>query len=183
MVDQEDHRRGILIDLDLAAIVKDEAGNDIDVKPALAGTVPFLAVDLLRSTPPPKSYYRHDLESFLYVLVWISAYYDDGELISTTIFDSWYNRDWENIEAMKSGFVRGEKTNFTTAQFKPLERGWLLHLRRLFGRGFSALSRHAYNVMFDPDSLTEDFDEETLGGHITYENFAAILDTLIIFGD
>ncbi|KIM38558.1 hypothetical protein M413DRAFT_42752, partial [Hebeloma cylindrosporum] len=45
------------------------------------GTTPFLALDLLapeRQGSKVERRYRHDLESFFWVLAWITACYDDG---------------------------------------------------------------------------------------------------------
>ena len=40
------------------------------------GTGPFMAIDLLRKGPVPLHLYRHDLESFFYVLVYVCAVWD-----------------------------------------------------------------------------------------------------------
>ncbi|KAH9920046.1 uncharacterized protein B0H18DRAFT_1122146 [Fomitopsis serialis] len=40
------------------------------------GTAPFMAMDLLHVGPPPFHLYRHDLESFFYVLVYVCAVWD-----------------------------------------------------------------------------------------------------------
>lgn len=58
--------KGVLIDLDLA--------KEIDSSPSGArhqtGTMQFMAVEVLRKTDHT---YRHDLESFFYVLIWMCA--------------------------------------------------------------------------------------------------------------
>ncbi|KAF8621877.1 hypothetical protein AX15_007434 [Amanita polypyramis BW_CC] len=41
------------------------------------GTVPFMALDLLdEDGPTPTHLYRHDLESFLWILIWAAVHYD-----------------------------------------------------------------------------------------------------------
>ncbi|KAH9925290.1 uncharacterized protein B0H18DRAFT_1211495 [Fomitopsis serialis] len=40
------------------------------------GAEPFMAMDLLRSDPPPVYKYRHDLESFFYIYAYAAAAYD-----------------------------------------------------------------------------------------------------------
>lgn len=170
MVDPSNPRVGILIDLDLAAIVKDKDGNDIDVKPILTGTVPYLAVDLLQDDPPSKCYYRHDLESFFYVLVWIASHFDRGEYVDSGSFNVWQNQSWSDIAFYKIGFASSYTSGYTTSFYRPLEKSWLPRLSTIFMHGFRAWQRHIAKAL-----NTEDFDFGTLGGHITYQHFVDIL--------
>lgn len=174
MVEPSNPRVGVLIDLDLAAIVKDKDGQDISVKPTLTGTLPFLAIDLLRDTPPPKSYYRHDLESFFYVLLWLTSHYDRGEEIPTDQFAKWYNQDWEDIAQMKLGFISSRRTGYTTSHYRSLEKTWLPSLCLLFIRGFNALRKRDSDIFLEMEP--KDFDDETLGGHVDYDHFMAALN-------
>ena len=51
--------------------------KDGPVKPRYrTGTGPFMALDLLRDGSVPLHVYRHDLESFFYVLVYVCAVWD-----------------------------------------------------------------------------------------------------------
>lgn len=56
---------GMLIDLDLAIVDGERTGGR-----QMTGTMEFMAIDVLRGI---KHTYRHDLESFFYVLLWICA--------------------------------------------------------------------------------------------------------------
>ncbi|KAF8451443.1 hypothetical protein BGX38DRAFT_1045655, partial [Terfezia claveryi] len=56
---------GCIIDLDYAIVVTEQ--NTLGI-PERTGTYPFIAIDILRGTATHR--YRHDLESFLYVLLW-----------------------------------------------------------------------------------------------------------------
>ncbi|TFK20270.1 hypothetical protein FA15DRAFT_137167 [Coprinopsis marcescibilis] len=60
--------KGVLNDWDMGALLSDEP------KPSekhLAGTIPFMAYELLSSNNLPSAHFlRHDLESFLYILMW-----------------------------------------------------------------------------------------------------------------
>ncbi len=87
--------KGVLIDLD-SAINLDEASEE---EVGITGTRPFMAIGVLRSEPHT---YRHDLESFLYVLLWT---------IITNLVESppegsrlrqWSNGDWSELAARKS---------------------------------------------------------------------------------
>ncbi|KAF8156125.1 hypothetical protein B0H34DRAFT_618675, partial [Crassisporium funariophilum] len=62
--------KGILNDWDMASYV--EANNEIPLSTAThrTGTIPFMACDLLADDDPPPHLFRHDLESFYYILVW-----------------------------------------------------------------------------------------------------------------
>ncbi|KAF5383654.1 hypothetical protein D9615_003841 [Tricholomella constricta] len=67
----------ILHDWDLASDVEE---ND-ETLPSTAthriGTIPFMAIDLLvENRRPPPHLFRHDLESFFYVLIWAAFCYD-----------------------------------------------------------------------------------------------------------
>lgn len=63
--------KGILIDLDVAMILDVGPRNPGGI--SITGTPPFMAVGALKGRPRT---YRHDLESFLYVLLW--AIISDG---------------------------------------------------------------------------------------------------------
>ncbi|RPB23922.1 hypothetical protein L211DRAFT_838378 [Terfezia boudieri ATCC MYA-4762] len=60
--------RGCLIDLDYAIEASAQPSGAID----RTGTYPFIAVQVLRGRERHR--YRHDLESFLYVLIWVCCY-------------------------------------------------------------------------------------------------------------
>ncbi|KAF8419496.1 hypothetical protein BGX38DRAFT_1280384 [Terfezia claveryi] len=61
--------RGCIIDLDYAINVTKIGGSEVNEH---VGTYPFLAIDILSHTCPHR--YRHDLESFLYLLIWVACY-------------------------------------------------------------------------------------------------------------
>ncbi|KAF8418391.1 hypothetical protein EV426DRAFT_509793, partial [Tirmania nivea] len=60
---------GCLIDLDYAVVVTEQDTSGI---PERTGTYPFIAIAILQGKAPHR--YRHDLESFLYVLLWVACY-------------------------------------------------------------------------------------------------------------
>lgn len=69
--------KGVLNDWDMASYV--ELNNEIYSPTAKhrTGTIPFMARELLtKGTPgPPPHLYRHDLESFFYIIVWAAVHY------------------------------------------------------------------------------------------------------------
>lgn len=62
--------KGFLIDLDLAKVIGSE-GSGSEHR---TGTMEFMAINILRRDEPHS--YRHDLESFFYVLIWIYVKYE-----------------------------------------------------------------------------------------------------------
>ncbi|KIM43122.1 hypothetical protein M413DRAFT_26311 [Hebeloma cylindrosporum] len=70
---------GVLNDFDLARLAT--PGNSYHRGFDHTGTTPFLALDLLTAAAQGgkvERRYRHDLESFFWVLVWIATCYDNG---------------------------------------------------------------------------------------------------------
>lgn len=65
-----DNTRGFLIDLDMAV---ETASLTPSTAPHRTGTREFMAIEILRGHQILHTY-RHDLESFFYVFVWISVY-------------------------------------------------------------------------------------------------------------
>ena len=67
--------RGVLNDWDMASPVDDNGLVLSSAADHCTGTRPFMAVDLLLKPDAPH-YYRHDAESFVYILVWGAIHYD-----------------------------------------------------------------------------------------------------------
>jgi hypothetical protein len=62
---KNDHTFGILIDFDLAVIVDMPSENQ-----RRTGTRPFMAIELLVTDEPIRRHYKHDAESFFWVVVY-----------------------------------------------------------------------------------------------------------------
>ncbi|KAJ7592597.1 hypothetical protein C8J56DRAFT_479527 [Mycena floridula] len=72
--------KGILNDYDLALFVLDQPSPSPRRTPT--GTMPFMALELLTKkgwNGDVRRLYRHDLESFAWVLLWICAHFRDGK--------------------------------------------------------------------------------------------------------
>ena len=82
--------KGFLIDLDLAKL------SDSTVRsgaPHRTGTMQFMAIEVLRRTAPHS--WRHDLESFFYVLIWICVFHDGTGNVRKSrpnVLDGWSDR-------------------------------------------------------------------------------------------
>lgn len=137
MVDVNDHRRGILIDLDVAARIRD---GDVHLYPVLtyAGTLPFRGIDLLREGThyPTRAMYRDDLESFFYVLLYIQKYYRNGQRLPAHDTLGWSNLrqlDIQDLASQKRAWLRS-----ATIPDSPLAAEWLVPLHTLFENAYNA---------------------------------------------
>lgn len=161
MVDANDHSAGVLIDLDLAVRLKD-GEHWIPFEPVPAGTLAFRAIDILRQGELVRTiYYRHDLESFFYTLVWILAYH--AHSFSTPVRDLalWCDGVPMVIADRKRGCLIQPNTVLPEGPLKSL---WLLKLARMLNNGYDQIRPVLRG------------DVATMGGQMTYDTFMAILD-------
>ena len=94
---------GVLNDYDVASLKDDPPlGNQ------RTGTIPFMALDLLQNHGQKgivKHVYRHDLESFIWVLVWLTLQYKDGQKISGPL-DEWAQQNPKSCYEKKWTYFR-----------------------------------------------------------------------------
>ncbi|KAI0791115.1 hypothetical protein C8Q75DRAFT_91512 [Abortiporus biennis] len=100
------------------------------------GTGPFMAVDLLHPTPPSVHLYRHDLESFFYVLVWFVVAFNPRKHIIGDII-TWKQADHSKIHSAKLSFLQKDTTfkavlQRADPQYQPLINSWIRKLRGVF---------------------------------------------------
>ena len=164
MVERDNEAKGILIDLDLAILINGEV--TLHPRAAIMGTLPFLSVDLLARAPPLRHMYRHDLESFLFVLAWILVRFDEeGMEVNLNEFRGWYTGTHDEMRARKFGFFISPLAH-RPIRFPSLQMAWLKKLGLLFRDGYHMQERN---------SSASTFDNETLGGYVTYDSFLGIL--------
>ncbi|KAH8113845.1 hypothetical protein DFH11DRAFT_279049 [Phellopilus nigrolimitatus] len=148
------------------------------------GTRPFMALDLLVPNPPAHLE-RHDWESLLYVIIWIACRFESGgHEKNREALESWLDPDFEDFEKVKNdkkGFLLlGKLPDITriTSHYRPL-RSWIFQLSRVFGVGYlvAHYGRQGKPVpeMREDMHSAEPFDEETMGGYVTYEALWAVL--------
>ncbi|KAL8747174.1 MAG: hypothetical protein Q9190_000914 [Brigantiaea leucoxantha] len=111
--------KGLLIDMDLAK----EVGSGPSGARHRTGTVEFMAIQVLQDIDHT---YRHDLESFFYVLLWICAHHANKQPVES-ILRWWYSGSFETIANNKeyamsvSGFEKVLREFPTTFEnLKPL---------------------------------------------------------------
>src|SRR5260370_9290220 len=104
MVNPSEPSMGILIDLNMAAHDKDpDSGIKLELTPLPRGTIPFQAAELCYHDPLPHTLYRHDLESFFFVLIWMVLYCVNEPI--DLHFGSWSTGAWSTIRTYKEGFL------------------------------------------------------------------------------
>ncbi|KAI9780023.1 MAG: hypothetical protein M1816_003194 [Peltula sp. TS41687] len=111
----EGEPKGMLIDLDLA--------KELNSGPSGArhrtGTMEFMAIEVLEGTAHT---YRHDLESFFYVFLWIVIEYgqEDGPgLPETSRLRRWYKGTYDEIAQIKRGLMDKQAFKKILAEFPP----------------------------------------------------------------
>lgn len=100
------------------------------------GTGPFMALDLLEAGPVPLHLYRHDLESFFWVLIWFCAVFDP-ETHTFGHLKNWENSDLVTVGVNKRHFLQDgtvQKAVFAniSPRYQPLKLTWIRRLLRRF---------------------------------------------------
>ncbi|KAK2462244.1 hypothetical protein APHAL10511_005740 [Amanita phalloides] len=156
---------------------------DVEALNNRTGTVPFMALDLLvEDGPVPRHLYRHDLESFLWILIWAAVHYDipNKKNLSTSeqeidpelkIWDEGTREDvWSCKRALLRRVGGGGSARHSSEsdvedvldrfrpEFRKVKTEWIIPLIRMFHRAYNEL-RYT------------DVDEETCGGIVTFDTF------------
>jgi Fungal protein kinase len=110
---------GMLIDLDLAVVDGERTGGR-----HMTGTMEFMAIDVLRGV---EHTYRHDLESFFYVLLWICArrawerefYCKRKDRPADSVLGGWYGDTTKNVASDKQGSMHADGFEEILDEFVP----------------------------------------------------------------
>ncbi|KAF8074630.1 hypothetical protein FPV67DRAFT_1474267 [Lyophyllum atratum] len=172
-VDKDSTVKGILNDWDMASYVEDNDEIKLSTATHRTGTIPFMARDLLTDAgiAPPAHLYRHDLESFYYILLWAAIHYDFArkkKLDRIEELNTWDALDFRSMRGNKNSFIttRSERDlvfDFIRPDCDGL-RPWLESIGKLF---------HQAHLAKEAD--LPGWDTKTLGGHITFNNFMGAL--------
>ena len=178
---------GVLADFDLASWNKDLGKK---TSQQMMGTAPFMANELLRSDESGLLHlYRHDLESFFYVMLIVASHYEiepptegqDGGLrtrwdLDKLPYQEWFNQNsYTTIASLKRSTLMWHTDLNLSPTFKDF-RGWLKNLKDSFNRGFWSELDYKYGQHRSwllegeepKDEVMLTFDDETLGGHVSY---------------
>lgn len=173
MIDRDDAggvAKGVLCDWDLASELTPDGKVPRSQSKHRTGTQPFLAVDLLDDIPS-EHFYRHDLESFFYILIWAGLHYSlKGRKLKTThrLVSDWADGSYSTAQNVKRSLHLGSSNldkiiNSFTPEFASLGLEWLVPLQ--VGVFFPAYQLH------EDRTQRGKYDLVTLRGLITFEKF------------
>jgi serine/threonine protein kinase len=110
---------GMLIDLDLAIVDGERTGGR-----HMTGTMEFMAIDVLRGV---EHTYRHDLESFFYVLLWMCArrawerefHCKRKDRSADSLLRDWYGDTTKKVAGTKQGSMHTDGFDDVLMEFAP----------------------------------------------------------------
>ncbi|KAI8664620.1 Non-specific serine/threonine protein kinase [Fusarium keratoplasticum] len=156
-VKREGEPWGVLIDLDLSM--------ELAVGPArpgeIMGTKAFMAIDVMKRR---QHKYRQDLESFLYVFLWVAICGGDRKLPADSRLQRWLVGDWSELAQKKKDDMEDENFAAIVAEFTPQ---------------FRALEGLAYrlrDIVFSPEAKSGYKEAEEM-----YSALISAIDDCLIF--
>ncbi|KIK51531.1 hypothetical protein GYMLUDRAFT_251974 [Collybiopsis luxurians FD-317 M1] len=153
---------GVLNDFDLSSRV-DDLNKGVTSK-SRTGTAPFMAIDLLREKWQLGHFYRHDVESLFYIILCIAGRYKlPGILASQREYSKWFRGNEDDVHDRKSSFLRKKADDIAVKPFFQGFKPWLVGIFRCFKSGYNARDAK------DSPGQLDDFDEDTMDDHVTYE--------------
>ncbi|CAD6506424.1 BgTH12-07350, partial [Blumeria graminis f. sp. triticale] len=124
-IETSDKLGGVLIDLDLATLLKDGKVQEKDR--VVTGTMQFIALDILSNSfattgAVVNHTYRHDLESFLYVLIWvcINCGWNKGTNPHEVFLSKWYTGTAQEIHLHKEYYMTLGSFEKVLFKFSPM---------------------------------------------------------------
>ena len=185
--------QGVLSDWDSACNKETEGEYNRDGM--CVGTRAFISREL-HIKKPLIHYERYDYESLFYSLYWISVFYTGGKSRPKTEISEIYE-EWKEWNSYKDTMIYKSKQSFLfsgwnegciSSFFLPLDECWLDPIRDLFGVGYRAQKKYEKRKLYigslenraegkeassrSPQTI---FNDETLGGHVTFEKIYDIL--------
>jgi len=172
---------GVLTDYDLSSLTVKMNSDYTKTSQQRTGTPPYMAHELLIGTSTPHMY-RHDLESLFYIMLLMASRHTietpKGEGKPRVVmqrsgglpFRYWFDElSYNVLGSLKATFLlRMEPIELSPVfeDFLP----WLEDLQQCFSTGFKLQPSCSNPVQLNwrPARQPANFDEETLGGHITY---------------
>ncbi|KAF8220408.1 hypothetical protein L208DRAFT_1333898 [Tricholoma matsutake] len=171
---REDCALGIVNDWDMASHLNATGEVPTSTARHRTGTVPFMARDLLVDEPPVHLY-RHDLESFFYILVWAAVHFDiqnKMRLPTHAALRVWDDDSLKIAHYAKSTLFLTYEGAFShvfrhvRGEFSNVLDNWILPLWDLFREAIHSIPR---------PGRAGDYDKDTLGGRITFHTFMTAL--------
>ncbi|THH17572.1 hypothetical protein EUX98_g9104 [Antrodiella citrinella] len=109
-----------------------------------------MAYELLSYHPPPAHLYRHDLESFFWVLAWFCAVFNP-DLHTVGFIPGWHQNRLQDIGTEKAKFLDSEKEvervcANTHATYRPFITSWIRYLGIILSDAKDASSTERTNT-------------------------------------
>ncbi|KAJ7138415.1 hypothetical protein C8R43DRAFT_1202310 [Mycena crocata] len=102
-------RRGLLIDVDYALVLDGGGARGPTAEVHRTGTLPFMAIEvLIKGERLPAHLPRHDLESLLYVLIWICLHYAGPCYTERNVERAVERQNFDIYTSEISNWVRGQ---------------------------------------------------------------------------
>ncbi|KAH6901565.1 hypothetical protein BKA70DRAFT_1196855 [Coprinopsis sp. MPI-PUGE-AT-0042] len=153
IIDSQPVLKGVVNDWDMASRLNGSAFAPKSAAQHRTGTLPFMAMELLAPTPPGH-YYRHDLESFLYILLWAALRYGfKGERRKLpSICSKWEGPGLDDALGFKSSLdsnagIRKQILEAIPAEWASVKSAWIVPLLDLFKE-----ARRSEPTTFDQES-------------------------------
>jgi hypothetical protein len=154
--------KGILNDWDMASLLDDKGQVPFCLERLRTGTAAFMADELSAHKEECPHLYRHDLESFLYILAWASVHFDIRNKqrlpVEYPILQHWNTGTYKLLT-----FTAGWKTEFeghVLEEWRGVLNEWIRPLGMLF-------TRELYMTGYSCG--------ETRAGRLTFETFMATI--------
>jgi len=139
---------GVLIDFDLAIL-----GGSQSTSTERTGTMPFMALEILAHIAAGNHWvhlYRYDVESFLWVAIWVCGTYEDGKERRDAPFKAWTQGDAPLCQALKLYFLAEQENLWSKSHQARVDV--LRKIRRL-------LRADAFNRIEQSETIEEDGGE------------------------
>jgi len=178
-VDNAKKVKGVVNDWDMSSKLGEDGNVIRSAAVHRTGTAPFMARDLLQEGVAWPHFYRHDMESLFYILVWAAVHYslENEEQNRTKINSGKIHPElsqWmgEHRESYKVMFLLDDDKKDSIfshigKEFKDVKEEWLEPLWNLFNNAYSK------KLKWNPHDTTHDY--ATYDGKLTFETFMAAM--------
>ena len=187
---------GVLADYDLSSFTATMNSDYKKTSQQRTGTPPYMAQELLKGTSS-LHLCRHDLESLFYIMLLTASRHmigtPEGEDKPRVIlrkflalpFENWFNETcYHTLGSLKGTFFSDMQLITLSQDFEDF-LPWLEDLQQCFSTGFKHKpsydnqARKIWRVAVKPAAVQPiEFDDETLGGQITYDTILAAVPYL-----
>ncbi|KAF5365871.1 hypothetical protein D9757_011029 [Collybiopsis confluens] len=164
---------GVLNDFDLSSLL-----TRMDKSPTSkhrTGTKPFMAHNLLNTEWDKGHLYRHDLESLFYIILIVSCHYSGPTTRAYSLpYKAWFDGDDQVISAFKIKFLESDSQTLPVQTYFAGFAHWIFLIRLMLSTGYGDRPRFPY-LSDEARIKAEQYDWDTLGGHVTYTKFMEVL--------